>query len=154
MRYRGFSPLFDKNSRVLILGSFPSVISRREAFYYGNARNRFWSVLSGAMGEPLPRTVEEKKRLCLSHGIALWDVVESCVIDGSMDADIRECKTVDLDEVLAHCPVSKLLCNGATAYKLTKEVYHGDLPVIRLPSTSPANARFDEEAWREQLKNI
>ncbi len=154
MRYQGFQPIFDGNSRVLILGSFPSVKSREQAFYYGNPRNRFWSTLCVAFGERLPQTVEQKKQLCLSHGIALWDVVASCTIEGSMDSDIRDYLTVDLEEVSAHCRLNKLLCNGATAYRITKETYRGNLPVIQLPSTSPANVRFDISAWLEQLKNI
>lgn len=148
----GFQPLYDGNSRVLVLGSFPSVKSRAAEFYYGNPQNRFWRTLAEAFGEPLPQSVEQKIRLCLAHGVALWDIVASCEIDGSMDSDIRNYRTVDLSALLEHVPVCKILCNGATAYKLTTKVYRGDLPVVQMPSTSPANVRFDKSQWIAQLK--
>lgn len=152
MRYQGFPPIYDSNSRVLILGSFPSVKSRETDFYYGNLRNRFWQVLAEIFGEQVPQTVESKKRLCLDNGVALWDIVASCEIKGSMDADIRNIQTVDLQSVLSVCPIEKILCNGSAAYKLTTAVYKGALPVIKLPSTSPANVRFDKTAWFDGLK--
>ena len=151
MRYKGFDPIYDENSRVLILGSFPSVKSRETAFYYGNPRNRFWTVLSATFGEPLPRTVEDKKRLCLSHGVALWDIVESCEIEGSLDANIRDYRTADLSQVLKKAPIEKILCNGQTSYRITKAAYRGEKEVVCLPSTSPANVRFDEALWTNAL---
>lgn len=149
---KGFSPIFDNDSRLLILGSFPSVKSRQTEFYYGNPRNRFWSVLSEAFFDPLPETTEQKKQLCLRNGIALWDIVESCSIEGSMDANIRDFKTVDLQYVLGASQTEAILCNGAMAYKLTESVYDGNLPVVQLPSTSPANVRFDKTEWLKQLR--
>ncbi len=146
----GFQPLFDDRSRLLVLGSFPGVLSRRQAFYYGNSRNRFWQVLSEAFGEPLPVTVPQKQDLCLRHGVALWDIVADCDVTGSADANLRNIRTVDLSPVLG-CPLQKILCNGNLAYKLTKGVYCGPLPVIQLPSTSPANVRFDKSKWLQQL---
>ena len=152
-RFVGFQPVFDQHSRVLILGSFPSVKSREQMFYYGNAQNRFWRVLAEAFGETLPQTTEEKRNLCLKHGVALWDIVTECEIVGSMDANIRNCKTADLSKVLDACAIEKILCNGAAAYKLTRAAYDGSIPVVQLPSTSPANVRFDKTPWLTNLKN-
>ncbi len=151
--YNGFAPVYDADSRILILGSFPSVKSREQAFYYGNKQNRFWQVLAEAYGEQVPVAVEDKKRLCLSHGVALWDIVDSCDTEGSMDAELRNVRMVDLSILLSRCPICKILCNGSTAYRLTASVYTGALPLVRLPSTSPANVRFDKSLWLEQLKN-
>ena len=150
-KLHGFAPIFDGNSRVLILGSFPSVKSRQTEFYYGNKQNRFWKMLSQAFGESEPLTVEDKIHLCLNHNIALWDIVASCRITGSMDADIKDCELVDLQQVLSKSKIEKILCNGATAYKLTTSVCYG-LPVYKLPSTSPANVRFDKAVWFEYLR--
>ena len=151
-KFHGFEPVFDSNSKTLILGSFPSVKSRETDFYYGNAQNRFWTTLSQAFGEQPVATVEEKKRLCLSNGVALWDIVESCEIRGSMDVDITNYTLVDLSRVLGNCKIDKILCNGATAYKLTKSVYSGQIPVYKLSSTSPANPRFNKDEWIKYLK--
>lgn len=151
-KFHGFAPVYDANSKILILGSFPSVKSRAENFYYGNKQNRFWKMLSTAFDAPLPQTVEEKKALCLSNGIALWDVVDSCEIKGSMDADIENYELVDLTAFLRDKNITKILCNGAKAYELTLSVYSGSVPVYKMPSTSPANVRFDQSAWLTQLK--
>ena len=147
---KGFEPLFDSNSKILILGSFPSVKSRQTEFYYGNKQNRFWKTLQSVFGGDID-TIENKKQLCLANGIALWDIVESCDIVGSADANIKNYRFVDLDLLLKNTNVCKILCNGTTAYKFTIAAYHGDLPVILLPSTSPANTRFDKEIWTKEL---
>lgn len=152
MIYSGFPPIYTSDSRLLILGSFPSVQSRRQAFYYGNPRNRFWQVLAEAFGEQLPQTVEQKIRLCTRHGIALWDVVAQCEVVGSSDSSIRNYVTVDLHRVLDRCNVRKILCNGQTAYRLTKGAYDGGIEIVPLPSTSPANVRFDKTLWLNALK--
>ena len=151
-KFNGFPPLFDTNSKVLVLGSFPSVKSRAEGFYYGNKQNRFWKTLCQAFGVPLVVTMEEKKQLCLNNGIALWDIVDSCQIKGSMDADIANYRLVDLSVVLDAAKITKILCNGQKAYELTTAAYKGDLPVYKMPSTSPANVRFDPSVWLTQLK--
>lgn len=148
----GFEPLFDGNSRVLVLGSFPSVKSRAAEFYYGNPQNRFWRTLAEAFEEPVPQTTEQKKLLCLDHGVALWDIVASCEIVGSMDSDIRNYRAVDLSVVLDKAPIGRILCNGAKSFLLTSRVYRGELPLVRLPSTSPANVKFDKTQWIKQLK--
>ena len=150
-KFHGFLPVFDGNSKVLILGSFPSVKSRETEFYYGNRQNRFWTTLCEAFGQHPVTTVEEKRQLCLNHGVALWDIVESCEIRGSMDADITDYMLVDLSHVLNKCKIEKILCNGVTAYKLTKSVYNGQIPVYKLSSTSPANPRFNKDEWLQHL---
>ena len=148
--FYGFPPLFDNNSKILVLGSFPSVKSREVSFYYGNKQNRFWKTLSEYYGMAAD-TVEDKKKLCLSNAIALWDIVDSCRIVGSMDADIRDYTLVDLDRVLSRAPIVKILCNGVKAYQLTRSCYNGALPVIKMPSTSPANVSLNKRIWFDNL---
>lgn len=151
--YCGFAPVFDGNSQILILGSFPSVKSREQAFYYGNKQNRFWTVLSEFYGYSV-NSVADKISLCLDNGIALWDIVASCEIVGSMDSDIKNYKLVDLSQVLDKCNITKILCNGSKAYDLTKTAYGGNVPVIKMPSTSPANVRFDKQIWFDNLQVV
>lgn len=146
---QGFAPVFDENSRILVLGSFPSVKSRRTEFYYGNNRNRFWHVMQQAFGGSI-QTKEDKISLCLSNGIALWDIVQSCTAKGSLDSSLRNVSLVDLS-LLNGCPLQKILCNGALAYKLTVKAYGGSVPVFKMPSTSPANVRFDGQVWIRAL---
>ena len=141
----GFEPVFDERSRVLVLGSFPSVLSRENRFYYGNPRNRF----SDDIGA--------KRSLLLRHGVALWDVIESCEVRGSSDASIRNVVPADVARVTGVAPVRAVLCNGATAARLYRrwlEPVTG-LPAVALPSTSPANAAWSRERlterWREAL---
>ena len=150
-----FGPLYDKNSRVLILGSFPSVASREEGFFYGHPQNRFWKVISRLYAEEVPRSIPEKRRLILSHGLALWDVIAFCSVTGSSDASIRDAQANDLCVILDHCAIERIFCNGRTAWQLYEKLI---LPVTGreaecLPSTSPANAKWTleklTEAWRE-----
>ncbi len=153
MRAEGFGPVFDEKSRVLILGSFPSVKSRKEGFYYGNPQNRFWATVCGFFGEGVPADVAAKREFLLRRGIALWDVVQSCEIEGSADASIKEVCVAEIGGVAGeNMPV---LCNGATAYRLLAQFFPELLPrTLRLPSTSPANPRFDPAVWREALRRI
>lgn len=102
----GFEPVFDERSRVLVLGSFPSVLSRANDFYYGNPQNRFWRVAAACLGEPVPATIAEKRRMLLAHGIALWDVIASCDIVGSSDASIRNVRPADIGRVTGWPPSS------------------------------------------------
>lgn len=150
-KYYGFDPVFDADSKILILGSFPSVKSREISFYYGNRQNKFWKILSEFYG-CVAETVEDKIKLCLNNRIALWDVVESCTIAGSMDSDIKNYTLVNLSQVLDKCSIVKILCNGQKAYELTKSVYKGDIPLVKMPSTSPANVRFDKTIWFDNLQ--
>lgn len=150
-----FPPVYDRHSIILILGSFPSVKSRRVSFYYGNRQNRFWKMLYGYFGEPWTEEVEERKTFLLNKGVALWDMVESCEIEGSSDAAIRNYTLVDLEGVLREAPLKAILLNGTKAYELFLEKYAGcKVPYRKLPSTSPANTRYDENAWREALDGV
>ena len=151
----GFSPVFDKNSKVLILGSFPSVKSREISFYYGNKQNRFWRMLCGFFQEEIPKSAEEKKAFLLRKGIALWDMVDSCEIEGSADASVKNAKIVDLECILSNTPIEKILLNGALAYDLFCQKYADvQIPYIKMPSTSPANPRFDVTLWRKELDAV
>ena len=147
-------PVYDRDSRVLILGSFPSVRSREVAFFYGHPQNRFWRVLAALFGEPLPRTVEEKKALLLRRHIALWDVIGACSIEGSSDASIRDVTPNDLRPILQVSGLRRICVNGKTAAKLNERYIEPTLgiPAVCLPSTSPANAAWSleklTEAWR------
>ena len=140
-------------SRILILGSFPSVKSRETAFFYGHPRNRFWQVLATVLEVPIPLTKEEKIALLTVHGIALWDVIAACDIEGSSDSSIRNVIPNDLTPILAGRTVKAIFTNGGTAtrlYRRYQEPLTG-LPAIPLPSTSPANAAWSLEkliaAW-------
>ena len=147
-------PLFDANSQVLILGSFPSAKSRQTVFFYGHPQNRFWRVLSAVTDCPLPATVAEKKALILRNRLALWDVIGRCEITGSSDSSIRNAEPNDLSVILDACRIDAIYCNGATAWNLyQKHLYpKTKLPAVKLPSTSPANAAWSLErlieAWR------
>ena len=151
----GFAPVFDEYSRVLILGSFPSVKSRQIDFYYGNKQNRFWRTICGYFGEEIPETVEGKKDFLSRRQIALWDMVVSCEIEGSADASVKNAEAADLNKVLRHAKIDKILLNGTLAYELFLKGYK-DLCVTyeRMPSTSPANPRFDENVWRKALDDV
>ena len=147
-------PVFDKNSRILILGSFPSVKSREEGFFYGHPQNRFWRVTAGVFGEALPTSVDEKKSFLLRNHIALWDVIGSCEIDGSSDSSIRNVTVNDLSVILGTADIQEIFLNGKKADQLYRKYL---FPVVKrdgicLPSTSPANAAWNMEklldAWK------
>lgn len=152
-----FPPVYDARSRVLVLGTFPSVKSRETGFYYGHPQNRFWRVAAGVFGEPPPDTIEAKRAFLLAHGVALWDVLASCEITGSADASIKHAEANDIGSFLRETGVARVLANGSAAYSLyMKHVYPktGVMP-LALPSTSPANASYSLErligAWRAAL---
>lgn len=150
-------PIFDENSRILILGSFPSVKSREVSFYYGHPQNRFWKVISAVFGEELPATVEEKTEFLKRNRIALWDVIESCEISGSSDSSIRNVVPTDLDRVLSAARIEKIFINGSTAARLYDKYQRRgiELEAVKLPSTSPANAAWNLERltaeWKKQI---
>ena len=153
MRAEGFPPVCGADSRVLILGSFPSVKSRAEGFYYGNPQNRFWRTVCGFFGEEVPSTVEGKREFLLRARIALWDVVISCEIVGSSDATIREERVADIPALLKERPMEAILCNGTKSFGLLAKYFPQLLPLARkLPSTSPANPRFSAADWRAELE--
>lgn len=142
-----FEPVYDGNSEILVLGTFPSVKSRESAFYYGHPQNRFWKVLAGLTGEEVPGSIAEKKALLLKHRIAIWDVIRSCDIEGSSDSSIRNVTANDIAGLLAASRIEKIYGNGDKACRLydkfCKEKTKKE--IIRLPSTSPANAAFSME---------
>lgn len=152
-----FPPVMDNGSRILILGSFPSVKSREEGFFYGHPRNRFWPMLAQIFGEPTPLTIPEKQSLLLRHHLALWDVIASCRIEGSSDASIRDAVPVNIQRVLDTADIRRIICNGALAGKLYQRHLQPltGIEAAVLPSTSPANAAWDlprlADAWRDQL---
>ena len=113
-----FGPLFCPESRILILGSFPSVKSREQNFFYGHPQNRFWKVIAALFDRPVPAAIPEKKELILSHGLALWDSIASCVITGSSDASIREVRANDLRIILDSCPIERIYCNGRKSHEM------------------------------------
>ena len=156
----GFEPVFDQHSRGLVLGSFPSVLSRANAFYYGNPQNRFWRVMAACLGVPVPpnegdpqadgtlaaleESIAAKRSMLLNGGVALWDVIESCDIKGSSDASIRNVVPIDIGRITIVAPIEAVVCNGGTAGRL----YHRYLESLTgikaqvMPSTSPANAAW------------
>jgi hypoxanthine-DNA glycosylase len=144
-----FDPIYDENSRILILGSFPSVRSREENFYYGHPQNRFWKLLANLYDTPTPKTIEEKKKFLLQNRIALWDVISSCEIENSSDQSIRQAVVNDLSEIFEQADIQAVFVNGKAAWKLYRK-YHGK-EAYCLPSTSPANAAWTmerlEKAW-------
>ena len=155
----GFAPIYDERSRVLVLGTLPSVKSREANFYYGHPRNRFWQVMAAVFDAPVPQSIEEKKALLLANGVALWDVVGQCDIRRSADSTIRNVVPNDLSPILAAVGIETIYANGAKAAELYRKYL---LPVtgieaVRLPSTSPANAACGTEAlveaWRAVKEN-
>ncbi len=177
-----FPPFYESDSRILILGSFPSVKSREQQFYYGHKQNRFWKLLAGIVwvkeqmeySDPegqrkeelfnridfskieIPQTVEDRKEFLRRNRIALWDVIDSCDIIGSSDSSIRNAEVTDLNRILDACEIRQIYTNGAAAYRLfqkyQKEVCGRD--AVALPSTSPANAAFSIERLMEDWKCI
>lgn len=149
-------PLYDGNSRILILGSFPSRASRAAAFFYGHPRNRFWPLIARIVGEEPPASTEEKRSLALRHGIALWDTVASCDIRGSADASITGAAVNDIGVILKAAPIKAIFTNGATSTKLYERYIYPvtGIPSVPLPSTSPANAVCGMDALYEKWKVI
>jgi len=145
-----FDPVFDSNSRILILGSFPSVKSREQGFFYGHPQNRFWRVTASVMACPVPESIDEKRVFLLKNGIALWDVIASCEIENSADSSIRNAVANDLSVIFSGADIQAVFTNGKTADRLYRK-YIGENDVC-LPSTSPANAAWTLDrliaAWR------
>lgn len=148
-----FPPLYDENSQILILGSFPSVKSREAMFFYGHPQNRFWKVTSQIFGAPVPETIDEKKKFLLSNKIALWDVIASCEIKGSSDSSIKNVVPNDLSEIFKKADIKHIFVNGKTAEKYYNKYTKDTVgkAAVCLPSTSPANAAWTVErlakAW-------
>ena len=149
-------PLWSADSQTLILGSFPSVKSREAGFFYGHPQNRFWRVCAAVFSDAVPETIEEKKQFILAHGLALWDVIASCDIEGSSDSSIKNAVPNDFSFILKTAPIRQIYTNGGTAYKL----YHKycekvtGFEAVKLPSTSPANASYSLERLISQWNQI
>lgn len=149
-----FGPLYSEKSRVLILGSFPSVKSREQNFFYGHPQNRFWKVIASVFDSEVPDTIEAKKALILENDLALWDSIASCEITGSSDSSIRNVRTNDISIILDNCGIEKIFCNGRKSYELYCRYIQPETgrEALCLPSTSPANAAwtFDKliSAWQ------
>ena len=152
----GFGPVYDENSRVLILGSFPSVKSREVAFYYGHPQNRFWRVLGRVFSDPVPAGTEERKAYLLRHGVALWDSIVSCEITGSADSAIRDPEPADLSLILSVAPIRAIFCNGSLSHTLLLKSGNAPagIPVFRLPSTSPAKAAWSEDRLTKEWRTV
>lgn len=145
-------PVFDENSTVLILGSFPSVKSRESEFFYGHPQNRFWRVTAAVFSRPVPQTVEEKKAFLLENHIALWDVLASCEITGSADSSIKNAVPNDIGIILEKANIKRIFVNGKTAEKYYKKYIQPQIGIQAacLPSTSPANAAKSLEKLIEE----
>ena len=151
-----FEPVANNESKVLILGSFPSVKSREINFYYGNKQNRFWKVLEEYFDEKVPENADGKRAFLLAHHIALWDIIGSSTIKGSSDNElVKKIDSVNIiPKLLQDFPIIQaVICNGKASYNLTTK-YFPNITAIYLPSTSPANVSFKKEAWFEMFKKL
>lgn len=147
-----FPPVYNSESRILILGSFPSAASRAQEFYYAHPRNRFWPLLAALLNEVEPHSIEEKKHMLLHHHIALYDAVSSCTITGSADASMQSIVPADLSALFQEAPIQAIFANGTKAYEVCiKQI---GIAAVKLPSTSPANARFSFAALLDAWKQI
>lgn len=152
-----FDPVFDEESKILILGSFPSVKSRENQFFYGHPQNRFWKVMANVLNWEVPETIEEKKEMLLTNHVAVWDVIASCSIIGSSDTSIKDVVVNDFSRILENSKVEHIYVNGGKAY----ELYHKyaekitGMKAVKLPSTSPANAAWNleklQKAWKDAI---
>ena len=151
-----FSPIYNENSRILILGSFPSVKSREQGFYYGHPQNRFWKMLAAIYGCDIPQSIEEKKVLLLSHSIALYDVISSCEIVGSSDSSIKNAVPNDLSRILETADIKAVFTTGQTAGKLYKKLIYPKtgIEAIVLPSPSGANCAVKSDVLLQKYAEI
>ena len=152
-------PVYDGESKILILGSFPSVKSREQQFFYGHKQNRFWRVLAQVLDCAVPESIAEKRTMLLAHHIAVWDVIASCEITGSSDASIRNVVPNDLSRILSCADIRSIYTNGAKAHQLYQKYIFpvNGREAFALPSTSPANAGYSlerlVEAWKVMGEN-
>ena len=157
MTFHNIPPVFNADSRYLILGSFPSVRSREAEFFYAHPQNRFWRVLAFVFGTDVPVTTDEKKKLLLENGAALWDTIASCDIEGSSDTSIKNVVPNDISIILVTAKIEKIFCNGGKSYETYMKYIYPTVGIrpVKLPSTSPANAArsFETiaEIWRNEI---
>lgn len=151
-----FPPLFDRSSKTLILGSFPSVKSREAMFFYGHPQNRFWRLIAALYGEEVPEDIEEKKSLILRNNLALWDSIQSCTITGSSDSSVKDVVPNDLSLILNNSRVDRIFCNGALSHKMYMKFIFPitNINAVKLPSTSPANAAYSLDRLIDEWKVI
>ncbi len=149
-----FAPIYDEHSEILILGSLPSGKSRETGFYYGHPQNRFWKVLAAVFEEKIPQSTEEKRTMLLRNRTAVWDVIESCYIIGSSDSSVKNAVAADVAGLLKKTSIRRVYVNGTLAGRLYDRFVFKltGIEAVRLPSTSPANARYSLEelieSWR------
>lgn len=148
-----FGPVWDENSRILIVGTLPSPASRASAFYYGHPQNRFWPLVAALTKQPLPQTIQEKKQLLLDQGIALWDVFQQCQIRGAADISIRQAVAHPLQAWLENRAITAVFANGQAAGRQACQLVHS-CPVYVLPSTSSANARYSLAALIQAWEGV
>lgn len=149
-------PVYNEQSRALILGSFPSVKSREQCFFYGHRQNRFWKVTAGVLKKEVPQTIEEKTKFLLDNHIAVWDVIKSCDIEGSSDSSIANVVPNDLSPILENADIRRIFCNGTKSYELYCKYIAPvtGIPAVKLPSTSPANAAKSVDALMREWIQI
>lgn len=149
-------PVYNTHSRVLILGTMPSPLSRQQAFYYAHPQNRFWKVLCALLKCPLATDSDARRSLCLTHGIALWDVLQSCTIEGASDASIRDAVPNDIARILAESDIKAIFTTGQTAGKFYHRLCERSTgrSAIVLPSPSAANAAMSLPALIERYRVI
>ena len=151
-----FKPIYSKDSKILILGSIPSVVSREDNFYYAHPKNRFWKIISKIYNEKIPTTKEEKTKLILNNNLAIYDVIKSCDIEGSADSSIKNVKLNNLDLLIQKSKIEKIIFNGNKAYELYNKYETNKFSNTKvLPSTSPANARYSfEKLYKMWFKEL
>ena len=152
-----FGPVYDENAKILILGSMPSVKSREQQFYYGHPQNRFWKMLARLFEEVEPEGITQKRSFLLRNRIALWDVIASCDIVGSSDSTIKNVKENDMRVILDKAEIQAIFLNGGKAYELfikyCQQYLQKEAPeLVKLPSTSPANASWSLEKLTDTWK--
>lgn len=159
MEIHNIDPIYDNRSKILILGSFPSVRSREQQFYYAHAQNRFWRVISAVFEQNTPNTVDEKREFLLNNGVALWDCIKCCEISGSADASIKNAKANDIRMILRSGNIKAVFTNGKTSYNIYNRLIlpSTQIEAVCLPSTSPANAAYSLERltdeWRSAIES-
>ena len=156
MLEHSIEPFYNHNSKILILGSFPSIKSREENFYYAHPQNRFWRVLSKVFEFDVPQSINDKKRLLLDNNIAIWDVIQSCDIVGSSDNSIKNVVPNNIRYIYDNCSFNLIVLNGRTAERYFVKYFDNNfnIPILCLPSTSPANATYTFEKLSEKWSCI
>lgn len=151
-----FKPVYDNNSKILILGTIPSVKSREEGFYYGHPRNRFWQIMADIFETNIPNTIKEKELFLLKNNIALWDVLKSCDIEGSSDNSIKNPIPNDVNNIIKKTNIKKIYTTGKKATELYNKYLYKKIKIecIYLPSTSPANQTISYDELKKEYNKI